>query len=157
MTTAEMWRRTHRPARRCDERMKPASSRNPEIIRMFPDYADTVLWADGPVDYVDTGLSGGLVEDLLAWEQSFYCGLNSNHAFRSRGVELKFIQEGVRLAKLVSSEIGSGHSVEYLGALSLDLPVLFRCPVLRPIRRRPSASTACLKPSCARPAKCGKS
>ena len=94
---------------------------------MFPDYADTVIWVDGPVDYAETGLGAGLVEDLRAWEQSYYDGLNRNYAFRSRGLELKFIQEGVRLAKLVSSEIGSGHIVEYLGAKSLDHPELFQC------------------------------
>ncbi len=108
--------------------MKPASARNPEIIRMFPDYADTVLWVDGPVDYADTGLSTELVEDLQAWEQSYYDGLNRDYDFRSRGLELKFILEGVRLAKLVSAEIGSGHLVEYLGAKSLNRPALVRCP-----------------------------
>ena len=95
---------------------------------MFPDYADTVLWLDGPVDYADTGLSAGLVEKLQGWEQSYYDGLDRTYAFRSRGLEQKFAQEGVRLAKLVSSEIGSGHIVEYLGTAILRYPALFQCP-----------------------------
>ena len=95
---------------------------------MFPEYAGTVLWVDGPVDYSATRLSAELVEELQAWEQSYYDGLNRKHAFRSRGLDLKFAQEGVRLAKLVSSEIGSRHIIEYLGARRLDLPVLFKCP-----------------------------
>ncbi|MGL3805979.1 hypothetical protein ACSYDW_07755 [Paeniglutamicibacter sp. R2-26] len=108
--------------------MKPASDRNPRIIRMFPDYADSVLWVDGPVDYSETGLSAGLVEGLQAWEQSFYDALNGDYAFRSRALEEKLTLEGIRLAKLVAAEIGSGHVVEYTDAAMLKHAVLFRCP-----------------------------
>lgn len=108
--------------------MKPASARRPEIIRMFPDYADTVLWLDGPIDYGDTGLSTGLIVELQAWEQLFYDSLNRNYDFRSRGLEARFTREGIHLAELISTEIGSGHIIEYLGAQSLNHPVLFQCP-----------------------------
>lgn len=108
--------------------MKPASARMPEIIRMFPDYADTVLWLDGPIDYEGTGLSTGLIAELQAWEKLFYDSLNRNYAFRSRGLEAKFTREGIHLAELISTEIGSGHIIEYLGAQSLNHPVLFQCP-----------------------------
>ncbi len=95
---------------------------------MFPDYADTVLWVDGPVDYSETGLSAGLVDGLRAWEQSYYDGLNRDYAFRSRELELEFVQAGIHLAKLVSSEIGSRHVIEYLDAKLLKHPVFFQCP-----------------------------
>ena len=95
---------------------------------MFPDYADSVLWVDGPVDYSETGLSAGLVEGLRAWEQSYYDALNGDYAFRSQDLEDKFTLEGIRLARLVSTEIGSGHVVEYTGAALLKHAVLFRSP-----------------------------
>lgn len=40
--------------------------RPPRTIRMFPDYAGTVLWISMPIDCEDTGLSGGLVAELQA-------------------------------------------------------------------------------------------
>src|SRR5699024_821144 len=52
-------------------------------IRMFPDYADTVLWfGDGPVEYSDTGLTAALIDALQRWEQTFY---------ESRNDDLKFV------------------------------------------------------------------
>ena len=95
---------------------------------MFPDYADTVLWLGDPIDYADTGLSFALVEALQAWEQLYYDSLDGDYAFRSRGIEEKFTIEGIRLAELVSAEIGVGHIVEYDGAALIKHPVLYQCP-----------------------------
>lgn len=55
----------------------PAKDRRP-TVRMFPDYADTVLWFEGPVDYDLTGLTPDLLHDLTAWEQSYYDSLTSD-------------------------------------------------------------------------------
>lgn len=108
--------------------MVPVNDTKPELIRMFPDYADTVLWIDGPVDYQDTGLSIGLIEELRTWEQLFYDSINRTHSFISRGLSERFARKGIALAKRVCSEIGSQFVIEYGGAALLGHSVHFRCP-----------------------------
>ena len=39
-----------------------------DLVRLFPDYADTVISFPYPVDYADTGLDDDLVTDLRRWE-----------------------------------------------------------------------------------------
>lgn len=99
-----------------------------KILRMFPDYADTVLWINEPIDYSLTGMSAALIDELTAWEQSFYESLNRDYAFISRGLEEKFARSGVALAKKVASEIGSDFVVEYYGAVMLNEPTHYQCP-----------------------------
>ncbi len=78
-----------------------------ETIRMFPDYADTVLWfGDGPVEYSDTGLTAALIDDLQRWEQTFYESRNGDLEFVSRAAEAAHAEEGVQLAERVSAEVG---------------------------------------------------
>ncbi|MDR6636386.1 hypothetical protein [Paenarthrobacter nitroguajacolicus] len=36
-------------------------------VRLFPDYGDTALWLDSPIDYDITGLTRSLVRELQAW------------------------------------------------------------------------------------------
>lgn len=100
----------------------------PKILRMFPDYADTVLWINDPIDYVHTGLSTALIEELNSWEQSFYDSLNRNYEFASRGLEEKHTRAGIALAQKVASEIGSDFIVEYDAAASLSEPTHYQCP-----------------------------
>jgi hypothetical protein len=76
-------------------------------IRMFPDYADTVLWfGDGPVEYSDTGLTAALIDALQRWEQTFYESRNDDLKFVSRAAEASHAEEGVQLAERVSAEVG---------------------------------------------------
>ena len=104
------------------------SLKGPKIVRMFPDYADTVLWINEPIDYSRTCLSDALIEELNAWEQLFYDSLNRDYAFDSPGLEDQFTRAGISLAKKVASEIGSDFIVEYAGAASLNEPLHYSCP-----------------------------
>ena len=85
----------------------------PPVIRLFPDYADTVLWLGDPVDYSDTALSAQLVAALRTWELSYYESLNEDHAFRNKALARAYTAEGNRLAGLVAAEVGSGFAVEF--------------------------------------------
>ena len=82
------------------------------VVRIFPGYAGTVLWAwSGTVGYDESRLSGPLIADLRAWE-----GLGEREGLT--GVPLPsdaqeaWVAEGVRLASELASELGSGFSVE---------------------------------------------
>jgi hypothetical protein len=89
----------------------PAKDRRP-TVRMFPDYADTVLWFEGPVDYDLTGLTPDLLHDLTAWEQSYYDSLTSDFDWTSEDEARRFTAEGNLLARRVADEIGDGYDVE---------------------------------------------
>ena len=82
-------------------------------IRMFPDYADTVLWISMPIDYEDTGLSEWLVAELEAWEQSYYDLLDSDFEWVTATAERTYTEEGVRLARFVAAEVGPQFVVEF--------------------------------------------
>lgn len=83
------------------------------VVRMFPDYANTVVWFNGPVDYEDSGLSPDLVLALEAWEQAHYDGLTSNFTRRPSPLAQSHQAEGDRLAARVADELGSGYEVEH--------------------------------------------
>ena len=87
--------------------------RPPRTIRMFPDYTGTVLWISMPIEYEDTGLSGGLVAQLEAWEQYYYDSLDSDFNWVPGTAARTFTEEGVRLARLVSAEVGPQFIVEF--------------------------------------------
>lgn len=84
----------------------------PFVVRMFPDYADTVLWFREPIDYEDAKLSAGLTEDLKRWEQSFYEGLNRDYEFKSEALARKSVEEGKVLAQRVADELGENFVIE---------------------------------------------
>lgn len=86
---------------------------SPRTIRMFPDYADTVLWISMPIDYEDTGLSGVLVAELKSWERSYYDSLDSDFEWVTATAERTYTEEGVRLARLVAAEVGPQFVVEF--------------------------------------------
>lgn len=64
-------------------------------------------------DYEDTGLSGALVAELEAWEQYYYDSLDSDFNWVPETAARTFIEEGVRLARLVSAEVGPQFIVEF--------------------------------------------
>lgn len=96
----------------------PASDRD-DVVRLFPDYADSTLWfgpTHYPVDYADTHLTPELLSDLERWEQSYYDGLTDEPGrdldWRSADLETAFEAEGRRLAQLVATELGSDFGVQ---------------------------------------------
>jgi hypothetical protein len=85
----------------------------PQMVRMFPDYADTVLWFGGPVPYDESGLTEGLVRELEDWEQSYYDSLTPDEDWKSAELARQFTAEGNRLAGRVADELGDGLEVEF--------------------------------------------
>lgn len=82
------------------------------IVRVFPGYAGTVLWAwSGTVEYDESELSADLIAALREWE-----ALGEREGLT--GVPLPtdaqeaWAQESVRLARALAAELGSGFSVE---------------------------------------------
>ena len=82
------------------------------VVHVYPDYAESCLWLSVPVDYALTGLSDDLVDQLKAWEQSYYDGLTSDLAWRSAEAEAAFSAVGRRLGRQLARELGDGFEVE---------------------------------------------
>lgn len=93
--------------------MPHRGSRRRRTVRMFPDYADTVLWCGGPVPYSMSGLSRKLVRDLVAWEQFYYDALRADLVWKSAELSRDFTQQGDRLAARLAQELGEGYEVEF--------------------------------------------
>jgi hypothetical protein len=93
--------------------MKPPESPQPTVVRLFPDYADTVLWLDVPLGYEVTGLSEGLVDELKAWELSYYAALTPDTSWKSADLATRFTEEGNRLAQRIADELGPGYEIEF--------------------------------------------
>ncbi|HRO29007.1 MULTISPECIES: hypothetical protein [Micrococcaceae] len=89
------------------------SEGQPPVVRMFPDYADTVLWFGGPVPYDESGLSEGLVRELEDWEQSYCDSLTPDEDWKSSELARQFTAEGNRLAQRVADELGDGYEVQF--------------------------------------------
>jgi hypothetical protein len=89
------------------------SEGQPRMVRMFPDYADTVLWFGGPVPYDESGLTEGLVRELEDWEQSYYDSLTPDEDWKSAELARQFTAEGNRLAGRVADELGDGYDVQF--------------------------------------------
>ena len=86
------------------------------VVRVFPDYAGTVLWfAPGPVDYEDAHLSPELTLAMRAWEKLFDEYL-SYGAPRSGLDETAWDEEGLRLCRALADELGNLVGVEYHSA-----------------------------------------
>lgn len=83
------------------------------IVRVFPDYAGSVIWFSDPVPYEESRLSAGLVARLAAWEATYYSGLNDAFEWRSGEILRRFSCDGLELAREVSVEIGFEFEVEY--------------------------------------------
>ncbi|RFA13862.1 hypothetical protein B7R22_11445 [Subtercola boreus] len=96
------------------------------IVRMFPDYAGTVIWFSEPVPYPETGLSDGLVAQLSAWEASYYANLDDDFRWRSLTALHRFSSDGLELARAVAAEIGPEFQVEYHSFEDTDAIALLR-------------------------------
>lgn len=82
-------------------------------VRLFPDYGDTALWLDGPIDYSLTRLPEGLVHELRDWEQFYYESLTRDFTWKSAETAARYTAEGHRLAQRVADELGDGYEVEF--------------------------------------------
>lgn len=92
-----------------------AAEGTPVRVRLFPDYADTVVWlpGHGPVNYDDAHLSPGLTADLVAWEASYYASLTPELAWRSASMATDFTAAGQDLAQRLAKELGENFTVEF--------------------------------------------
>ena len=97
---------------RYDGAMLPEGA-TPTTVRMFPDYADTVLWLVYPVDYEDTDLSPGLIRELEAWERSYYEALDADFNWKSPELARAFTKTGIDLAGRVANELGEEFVIEF--------------------------------------------
>ena len=83
------------------------------VVRVFPDYAGTVLWfVPGPVSYEVAHLSPELTSAMKAWEKLFDEYL-SYEAPRSGLDEDAWDAEGLRLCRALADELGDLVGVEY--------------------------------------------
>jgi hypothetical protein len=88
--------------------------RRRSTVRMFPDFAGSVLWfTDGLVSYEESALSAGLVGELQWWEQGWLDGLGDDYALRTPDLERRHQREGLRLARLLADELGDRLAVEF--------------------------------------------
>jgi hypothetical protein len=95
-------------------RFEKAAAKSREAVRVFPDYANSVIWYDmvGPVPYEETHLSAGLIDDMEAWEAKYYAILDESYEFASRQLESDHITQGLVIARALSEEIGDVLPVE---------------------------------------------
>ena len=108
-------------AYRYDRDMNSSREILPSTVRMFPDYADTVLWFNEPIDYATARLSAALTQELSRWEQSYYDGLNRDYEWKSPGLARQFGVAGERLAQRVADELGDGFEIELVASVG-DMP-----------------------------------
>lgn len=85
----------------------------PATVRIFPDYGDTVLWFDGPVDYDVAKLTQALEQELRAWEEFYYQSLTPDFAWKSSELASRYAAEGNRLAQRLADELGEAYEVQF--------------------------------------------
>lgn len=91
-----------------------ASDNEYSLIRLFPDYADSVIWfIVGPLSYEESGVSTKLRQDMEAWETHYYEMVDTDFTWRSREDQNYHAEEGRRLAERLSAEVGRAFEVEY--------------------------------------------
>ena len=83
------------------------------VIRLFPDYADSVVWFRSPVPYEETQFDAQLIAELRAWDASYYAGLTSDYEWRTPELAAQFYVEGARLARQVADQVGDDFEVEH--------------------------------------------
>jgi hypothetical protein len=85
------------------------------VVRVFPDYANTVIWfAPGPVHYEDARVTDELRDAMVAWEKAWYDDLSDDFHPSSPEVARSLAAEGRRLATWLSTELGENFEVEVL-------------------------------------------
>jgi len=84
------------------------------IVRVFPDYAGTVLWSGGAVDYEEAHLSQALEDDLRAWNSFHRSRLDPDRPTHASQDEYDFAVTGRALAGRLSDELGRGVEVHLI-------------------------------------------
>ncbi len=79
---------------------------DPIVVRLFSDYADSVIWAPGPIDYADLGLDEELAEELRAWDAAYYAGLD-DYEWKNPEAHAAHTAEGRRLARRLAGVLGA--------------------------------------------------
>ena len=100
-------------------------------VRVFPDYADSVIWfCIGLVHYDEARISPGLQADMEAWEQTYYEGIDTqNYQWKSRTQHQRFVAEGLRLGAMLADELGEQFEVEVVATFgSSENNTIFRSP-----------------------------
>lgn len=82
------------------------------VVRMFPGWADTVIWFHGPVPYAQAGLADAVVAELVEWERSYYRGILPEYHWSSPELAHEFALEGIRLAEILADHLGTDFEVE---------------------------------------------
>lgn len=91
-----------------------ASDDEYSLIRIFPDFADSVIWfVIGTVSYEECRVSDALRRDMEAWEAQYYETMGNDFVWRSREDHEYHAAEGRRLAERFSAEVGQGFEIEY--------------------------------------------
>ncbi|MCI0159251.1 hypothetical protein KNO15_21325 [Leifsonia shinshuensis] len=91
-----------------------ASDDDYSVIRVFPDYADSVMWfIIGTVSYDESCVSDTLRRDMEAWESHYCQAMGDDLVWRSPDDEKYHVAEGRRLAESLSVEVGHAFEVEY--------------------------------------------
>ena len=101
------------PAGRYRDGVSNPSDELETVIRVFPDYADSVIWFLGAVPYEGACISRRLAEDLSAWEDRFYAILDDQHWIQD-DLREPFDAEGLRLARCLLDELGTPFAVDYV-------------------------------------------
>lgn len=83
------------------------------LVRMFPDYARTVLWLFGPLPYPDARLTPELTAALQEWETSYYVALTPDDEWQSPTLAAAFTATGNSLDQRLADELGTGFAVEF--------------------------------------------
>jgi len=96
-----------------DEEMHDPGAYLRSVVRVFPDFAGTVLWyVDGPVDYDEARITPELAKAMDEWESAYYSGIDDDDERRSLDAEIHHHREGLRLGRLLSDELGDAFEVE---------------------------------------------
>ena len=82
-------------------------------VRVFPDYAESVIWFSDPFPYEESRLTTDLVDGLRSWNARYHSGLTDDVRWRSLDTLHTFNRDGLELARRVAAEIGSSFEVEY--------------------------------------------
>jgi hypothetical protein len=84
------------------------------VIRIFPDYADSVIWfAMGSVSYEEAKISAQLRHDMEAWERFYYQACSNEFRWRTQDDQARFAAQGRRLAERLAAEVGGQFEVEF--------------------------------------------
>lgn len=90
-----------------------ASEYATSVVRLFSDYADSVICFSGPVAYEDTRLEHDLVVDLRSWDATYYAGLTFDDEWRSPDLAGRYYRAGARLARRVAEQTDDDFQVQY--------------------------------------------